>query len=391
MKILISGAGIAGPTLAYWLKRCGMTPVLLERAPSPRAGGYVIDFWGLGYDIAEKMGLLAQLSAVGYQMQALRIVDRHGNRVAGFGTRVFAELTGGRYISVGRSDLARLIFEKVRDTCETIFGDSVVRLEEDAGGVTVALEHGGDRRFDLVVGADGLHSNIRRLAFGAQENCEIGLGYGVAAFEVTGYRPRDEGIYVLHGVPGRQVARFALHQDRTLFLFIFAGDVDATHDIAAQKACLKTQFADVGWECPQILDALDACDDLYFDRVSQIRLDRWSRGRVVLIGDAASCVSLIGGQGAALAMTQAYVLAEELAAADGRFDVAFARYERLLRPYLALKQKAAMRFAGAFAPRTPFGIWLRNAVIKAFAIPMLARLSFGRDIADQLTLPQYPE
>lgn len=391
MKILISGAGLAGPTLAYWLKRYGMTPTLLERAPGPRSGGYVMDFWGRGYDIAEKMGLLAELSAIGYRMQELRIVDRNGAHVTGFGTRVLAELTGGRYISIGRSDLAALIFEKIRGTCETRFGDSIVGLKQDAGGVDVAFERGGERRFDLVVGADGLHSNVRRLVFGAQERFEAHLGYTVAAFEVAGYRPRDEGVYVLHSAPGRQIARFALHQDRTLFLFVFAGESDAAHDIAAQKAILKDTFADVGWECPQILAALEACDDLYFDRVSQIRLDRWSHGRVVLIGDAASCISLVGGQGAALAMTQAYVLAGELAAAHGQHDKAFARYEALLRPYLAVKQKAATRFAGAFAPRTAFGIWLRNVVIRAFAIPAVARLSFGRDLADQLILPSYPE
>lgn len=389
MKILISGAGIAGPTLAYWLKRHGMAPVLLEHAPALRSGGYVIDFWGRGYDIAEKMGLLPGLSAAGYRMQELRIVDRRGARVAAFGTRVFAELTGGRYISVGRSDLARLIFDQVRDTCETLFGDTIVKLTPDAGGVDVVLAHGGERRFDLVVGADGLHSNVRRLAFGPQERCETDLGYGVAAFETTGYRPRDEGVYVLHGAPGRQIARFALHQDRTLFLFIFAGRSDPAPGLAAQKTLLKEKFADVGWECPRILEALEACEDLYFDRVSQIRLDRWSRGRLVLVGDAASCISLVGGQGSALAMTQAYVLAGELATARGRFEDAFARYEALLRPYLRAKQKAATRFAGAFAPRTTFGIWLRNAVITAFAIPGLARFSFGRDLADQLTLPQY--
>lgn len=391
MNILISGAGIAGPTLAYWLKRYGFTPVLVERAPDPRSGGYVIDFWGLGYDIAEKMGLLPELLSIGYQVQELRIVDGHGARVAGFGTRVFSELTGGRFITVGRSDLARLIFAKVGEDCETIFGDSIVRLETDAAGMDVAFEHGGERRFDLVVGADGLHSGVRRLAFGPQARYEAHLGYMVAAFEAAGYRPRDERVYMLHGVPGRQVARFALHHDRTLFLLLFAGEIDPGHDVAAQKAVLKEVFAPVGWEGPEILDALDACDDLYFDRVSQIRLDRWSRGRVALVGDAASCISLICGQGSAIAMTQAYVLAGELATARGDHDEAFRRYEQLLRPYLAVKLSAAARFASAFVPRTAFGIWLRNAVIRAFAIPSLARLTFGRDFADQLTLPRYRE
>jgi 2-polyprenyl-6-methoxyphenol hydroxylase-like FAD-dependent oxidoreductase len=391
MNILISGAGIAGPTLAYWLKRYGFTPVLVEHAPAPRTGGYVVDFWGLGYDIAEKMGLSAQLSHLGYHMQELRLVNGAGKRVAGFGTRVFAELTGGRFVTIGRSDLARLIFEKVEGGCECIFGDSIAGLQEYADGVDVTFERGGRRRFELVIGADGLHSRVRSLAFGAEAQFEKHLGYMVAACEVPDYRPRDELVYVVYGIPGRQVARFALHDGRTLFLFVFAGDADVAGGLVAQKAILKQQFANAGWECPQILAALDDSNEIYFDRVSQIRMGNWTRGRIALVGDAASCISLIGGQGSAIAMTAAYVLAGELARSRGNHIEAFRRYEQLLRPYLALKQQAAERYAGAFVPRTPFGLWFRKMVMKAFAIPFVARATFGRDITDQLVLPEYQE
>ena len=390
--VLISGIGIAGPTLAFWLKAAGFEPTLIERAAALRTSGYVIDFWGLGYDIAERMGLASDIERVGYHMREMRIVDDRGTRVAGFGIMVFRELTGGRFVTLGRSDLSQLLFEKIGRTTEVIFGNEIVGLQEDADGVQVQFKGGSERRFDLVIGADGLHSTVRRLAFGPQDLFENHLGYVVAAFEVRGYRPRDEDVYAIYGQPGRMLGRFALHEDRTLFLFVFATDVDhipAMLDLPAQKTMLRDRFGDGRWECPHILEQLDDAQELYFDRVSQIRMKSWSKGRVALVGDAAFCTSLMAGRGSALAMTAAYMLAGELAKAGGRHGEAFRTYEGLLRPYIDSKQRGAERFAGAFAPKTRWGLFLRNQVIKACAIPGLARLAFGRDIIDTLQVPNY--
>lgn len=389
-SVLISGIGVAGPTLAYWLAKIGFRPTLVERAAELRTGGYVIDFWGLGYDIAERMGLAKEINRIGYHMREMRIVDDRGQRVTGFGTKVFRELTNGRYVTLGRSDLSRLLFEKAKDTTEVIFDDEIVSLQEQAQCVQVQFERLGERRFDLVIGADGLHSDIRSLAFGPQYQFEKQLGYVVAAFEVRGYRPRDEDVYLMYGQPGRMVGRFTLHNDRTLFLFVFAvngGSLPATLDL--QKAMLRERYGDGKWECPRILDELDRAHELYFDRVSLIRMERWSRGRVALVGDAAFCVSLVAGQGSALAMISAYVLAGELADADGRHEQAFDKYEAFLRAYINTKQRGAERFAAVFAPKTGRGLWFRNQVIKTFAIPGLARLAVGRDIIDTLQLPDY--
>jgi 2-polyprenyl-6-methoxyphenol hydroxylase-like FAD-dependent oxidoreductase len=391
-SVLISGAGIAGPTLAYWLERAGFTPTIIEHAPALRTGGYVIDFWGLGYDIAERMGLLSQLDRIGYHMQELRLVDDKGKRIAGFGTRVLRELTGGRFVTLARSDLSRLLFETVKDKAEVIFGDEIVDLREDAEGVEVQFRHATARRYDLVIGAGGLHSPVRTLVFGPEDRFEKQLGYIAAAFEVDGYRPRDENVYVIYGEIGRLLGRFALHDDRTLFLFVFADPSDPAKpvkNLSEQKAMLRENYAESKWECPRILDELDRTQDLYFDRVSQIRMHCWSHGRIALVGDAAFCVSLMAGQGTALAMIAAYVLAGELAKADGQHDIAFNNYEWILRGFIESKQRGAARYASAFAPRTRWGLFLRNQVIKAFAIPELARLSFGRDIVDTLQLPEY--
>jgi 2-polyprenyl-6-methoxyphenol hydroxylase-like FAD-dependent oxidoreductase len=390
--VLIVGAGIAGPTLAFWLQQAGFAPTLIEHTPALRTGGYVVDFWGLGYDIAERMGLAGDIERSGYHMREVRVVGKRGERVAAFGTRVLGDLVGGRFVTIGRSDLSRLLFETVQGTTETIFGDQIVGLCESTDGVQIQFERSAERRFDLVIGADGLHSQVRRLAFGPQDRYEKQLGYTVAAFETRGYRPRDEEVYVVHSMPGRMLGRFALHDDRTLFLFVFATEgaaTPATHDLPAQKAMLCELFGGGQWETGRILGELDRTQDLYFDRVGQIRMNRWSRGRIALVGDAAFCVSLAAGQGTALAMTAAYVLAGELAKDEGGHEEAFGRYESVLRDFIAMKQRGAERFAAAFAPKTRWGLFLRNQVIKTLALSAIARLTFGREIADRLSLPEY--
>jgi 2-polyprenyl-6-methoxyphenol hydroxylase-like FAD-dependent oxidoreductase len=338
------------------------------------------------------MGLRDEIHAVGYAMQELRLVDARGRRIAGFGANVFRELTGGRYVSLPRSELSRLIHGKIDGRCETIFDDSITRIEQGTDGVEVSFHRGATRRFDCVVGADGLHSNVRELVFGSEKKLCTYLGYKVASFEVEGYRPRDELVYVSHADPGRQVARYALRGDRTVFLFIFASDEPTrirADDVRGHKAALRLAFTNMGWESPQILALLDCCDEVYFDDVSQIRMGEWSRGRVALLGDAAFCPSLLAGQGSALAMIAAYVLAGELGAQPHDPETAFRRYEGRLRSFMANKQMGAAQFASSFAPKTRLGIFLRNQFIKAFAIPGLARLSFGRTLLDRLELPNY--
>jgi 2-polyprenyl-6-methoxyphenol hydroxylase-like FAD-dependent oxidoreductase len=387
---LISGAGIAGPAAAYWLNAAGWETTVVERAPRLRTNGYVIDFWGLGYDLAERMGLRARIERVGYHMKEVRMVGEHGERVAGFGVSAFDELTGGRFVTLPRSELSRLMLDEAAPPTRVRFGDEVVALQQDEQGVDVTFSSGAAGRYDLVIAAGGLHSGVRRLVFGPDERFEKPLGYAVAAFEADGYEPRDPDVYMMYGRPGRMIGRFTLHGGRSLFLFIFTFEGELPGTLAAQKALLRSIYGEDGWEAPQILQGLDAADDLYLDRVSQIIAPAWSKGRVVLLGDAAFCVSLLAGQGSALAIVAAYVLAGELARSGNRIVEALENYERLLRPYIATKQAGAVRFAGALAPRTRFGAWFRNLVMNALAIPGLARFVVGREIMDRLELPDYP-
>src|SRR6266511_2647066 len=392
MRIAINGAGIAGPTLAYWLHQSGHEVVLIEAAPQLRSGGYIIDFWGIGYDIAEKMGLIPQIRALGYQVEEVRFVNRQSRKHGGFDVEVFRRMTRGRLTSLRRSDLAATIYGALDGTVETIFGDSVTRIEDAGECVRLSFEHAAPREVDLLIGADGLHSHVRQLVFGPEARFEIPLGYHVAAFEVESYRPRDELVYITHGVPGRQISRFSMRDDTTLFLFVFRDEYLTAKEPTSEqerKAVLRNVFGDVGWECPRILAAMEHASSVYFDRVSQIRMDCWTKGRTALVGDAAACVSLLAGEGTGLAMAEAYVRAGELRACGGDYSLAFARYQERLMPFLNRKQESSAKFASSFAPKTAVGITVRNLVTRLMRIPYVADFFIGRDLRDDITLPDY--
>lgn len=386
MRIAISGAGVAGTALAYWLHRTGHAPTVIEQAPAFRTGGYMIDFWGVGYTVARRMGIEAQILDKGYQIESVRSVDADGRIFAALDANVFRQLLGDDFTSLPRGDLAATIHAAIDGHVEMIYGDSITAIEEHRDGVGLTFAHAGPREFDLVIGADGLHSNVRRLVFGPDADFEHYLGCKVAAAVVDGYRPRDELAYVSYAVPGRQVSRVALREDRTLTLFVFRDD---SPEVSDPKSQLHEQFAAAGWECPELLAAVGRRDDeLYFDVVSQVRMDRWSQGRVLLIGDAAGCISLLGGEGTGLAVTEAYVLAGELQRSNGDHQRAFSAYEARLRPFIEAKQAGAQQLLGFFATRTRFGLRFRNLAIRAMNLRMLTNL-FAGAVRDDFDLPDY--
>jgi 2-polyprenyl-6-methoxyphenol hydroxylase-like FAD-dependent oxidoreductase len=387
-RILISGAGIGGPALAFWLRRYGFEPTLIERAPAFRDGGYMIDVWGVGYDLVERMGLLPAALEAGYFIEHVRFVDEHGKRRSGFDGDLFRLALNGRFFSIPRGDLARLIFRKV--DAETRFSTSVEALREDAGGMEVHFNHGPPERFDLVIGADGLRSHVRECVFGPEKSYEKYLGYYAASFITQGYPHRDEKTYLSFSKPGRSIARYALRGGRSAFLFVFAKDRRIpSHETSLHKAILHQTFGQDGWETPEILARMDQTDELYFDAVSQIRMPQWSKGRVALVGDAAHCPSLMAGAGSAFAMLGAYILAGELHKADGDHTKAFAAYERRMRPFIDKQQRDAERFAPSFAPRTAFGLFVRDTVLNLMKVRPLAIWFARRNFANAFDLPDY--
>ncbi|MCG7607994.1 MULTISPECIES: FAD-binding domain [Mycobacterium] len=391
MRIAISGAGVAGAALAHWLHRTGHAPTLIERAPAFRTGGYMIDFWGIGYRVARKMGIEPAIRDAGYDVQSVRTLGPDGSTQAELRVDVFRRMIGNDFVSLPRGDLAAAIYRTVEDDVPTVFSDSITGIDQRPDGVRVTFENTPADDFDLVIGADGLHSNVRGLVFGPEERFEHYLGCKVAACVVDGYRPRTgattSDAYLTYSIPGRQIGQFTLRGDRTMFLFVFR-DEHGHHDMTPKEQ-LHNQFDDAGWECREILTAVDAVDDLYFDVVSQIRMDHWSQDRVLLIGDAAGCISLLGGEGTGLAITEAYALAGELAGAEGDHRRAFASYEALLRPFIEGKQAGAERMLGFFATRTRFGLWFRNVALRAMNLSRPVAGLFTGSVRDDLDLPDY--
>ncbi len=387
-SVLISGASIAGPALAYWLNRAGYRTTVVERAPALRQGGHAVDFRGPAHmGVLEKMGLLDPIRSMQTHASDLAIVDAAGRRLV----TLPAKFMAGE-VEIQRGDLSRILFDATRDATEYVFGDHATSLVEHADGVEVTFAQGAPRRFDLVVGADGLHSGVRALAFGDESRFIRFHGHYVACFNGPNLLG-VESASRLYSEPGRAVsvgsARLRAEATTT---FIFASrPLDyRRHDVAQQKQIVSERYAGMGWETPRLIDAMRGASELYFDAISHVELPTYSRGRVVLLGDAGYGGTL-GGQGTGLAIVCAYVLAGELAAALGDHRAAFARYEATIRDYARGCQEGSERVGAFFAPPTRSRTWLRNTMYAALTSRPLAGL-FEKLItrsASSIDLPRY--
>ena len=382
--ILISGASIAGPTLAYWLKRFGFTPTVIERAPQLRAGGYPVDLRNEAVQVAKLMGIWPRLQHEQTNFGEIAFVNERHQRIGRINGQAMRQAFGLEVLEIMRGDLARVLYELTKDEVEYRFGDSIQALKQDEAGVDVTFEHGGSRRFDLLVGADGLHSMVRTLVFGDESQFERYCGYHFGVFTTDNYLGLDETCMQMYSVPGKRVALRSTRGNQDLvafFLFKQPTPLRYDHrDVEQHKQLLASAFAGEAWEVPTLLEKMHTAPDLYFDAVSQIRMQRWSQGRVVLLGDAGYCPALLSGQGSSLAMMGAYILAGELKVALGDHEQAFQQYERVFRPVVRQEQKQAGTSARFLVPATPVDLWVQTRLVPLLLPPVLVAAERGRGL-----------
>jgi 2-polyprenyl-6-methoxyphenol hydroxylase-like FAD-dependent oxidoreductase len=390
-NILISGAGIAGVSLAFWLKKFGFNPTIIEISTTLREGGYAIDFMGAGYDVAEKMGILPALEKADMHISKIAFVDENNKEKGSMNYQKIKKLMNNRALTLLRSDLAKVIYNCLDKDIEIIFGDTINNIEQDDEKVTVTFRSGITRSFDLLVGADGLHSAVRNLTFGNEAQYEKYYGYYTSSFTIENFSYEGRA-FSMYNVPCKQVAVYSYSENKTGAFFIFTSAEKLLyehHDIEKQKQILKNEFINIGWKCPELLSKIDAAPDFYFDSISQIKMENWSKDRITLAGDAGYCPSLLSGKGSTLAMVGSYILAGELKEANGNYSTAFKQYENIFKPFIDKKQKSAQAFAKSFIPKSNFGIWIRNIAFKLMSLPLTSKFLLNQFKDNELKLKEY--
>lgn len=365
--ILISGASITGPALAYWLTRYGFRPTIVEKAPTLREGGYAIDIRGAAQKVVERMGILDEVRKVHTHMQGMMYVNSHNTQIAHITPE---QMAGGGDLDIEflRSDMAHLLYQLTREQTEYLFNDSITSLVEREDGVEVTFERNPPRTFNLVVGADGVHSNVRALVFGEESQFSQYLGYYVAIFTTPNHLNLDHQ-ELIYRMPGKIASMYSARDNREAkAMFYFTSPLLAydRHDVRQQKHLLAEAFAGEQWEIPRLLESMWQAPDFYFDAVEQIHLEQWAKGKVALVGDAGYCASPLSGQGTSLALVGAYVLAGELSRAAGEYRLAFATYQQEMRAYVELNQKTAPGNGQMLIPPTSFQIWFTTQNIRLF-------------------------
>lgn len=390
--VLISGASIAGPAVAYWLHRHGFATTVVERAPTLRPGGQAVDLRGVAREVVDRMGILPAVRRHGVDERGMAMVNARDRHVA----RVPVDLFDGNgpvaEIEIMRGDLTHILYEATRAHTDYRFGDHITQLVQHEDGVDVTFASGDARTFDIVLGADGIHSGVRRHAFGPASRFVRFLGGYTAYFTVPD--PGDiDGWFLMFRAPGGRVAGIRPERGGTAKVSLSFRSPELTYDradVARQRQILAGAFAGVGWRVPAMLAALPAAPDFYFDTICQVHVERWSQGRVALLGDAGYCGSPLTGMGTSSSLVGAYVLAGELARTPDDHEGAFTRYQEQMSAYVTACQQLPPGGLNGFAPKTAAGVMLSNLGMKMMTRwPVRQMIAKEFQKGDAISLPDY--
>ena len=371
-RILISGGGIAGLTLAIELKRRGFEPVVVEREPGLRREGYMMDFLGSGWDVASRMGLTERLRAIRYPIEIGEFIDASGTAYASFPVDRVRQALDNKYVYLRRPDLERILAERAHEVgVEIRYGQSIATLDDRSDAICARFEGGADEVFSLVIGADGVHSRVRELIFGPERQFARFLGLYVAAFHVpSGRFPIGHKVELYEEI-GRVAFLYPLSDSQLDATLVFShAEMAIPHD--DRIGVLRDIYRGSGWITQDVIEAYTGEEPVYFDSATQIVMPRWHRGRVALIGDACGCLTLLAGQGSHMAMAGGYVLARELAHQPSH-EAAFAAYQAFIKPAVDKRQNDARRFVKIFVPTAKSHAWLRRLFIRTFFNPLVLR------------------
>jgi len=362
-KILISGGGIAGLTLAYYLGKAGFSPVVIEKANSIRNGGYMIDFFSSGLFVSEDMGIIEALKAKDYGMESIQLYSALGKKGSLVSLKGFREALDGKFFNLLRTDLVEILYEKAKEYADIRFSTSITSIEEHPQNLLVHFNDGTKEAFDLLIGADGLSSNVRTLCYKKEEVTRLYLGDYVAGVKHS--VPLNISSQLVDSIssPKHQVMNYSVDDKVYISIFAFKTPLQRTLNKSEQIALLQKEFSTFSSPVPEILSSIKT-NPLYFDEVTQIRIKgSWSKNRVALVGDAAYCITLLSGQGASMAMTGAYLLAKHLTQEKGDHSIAFKSYETELRPFIEKMQEKAIGNANSYLPSSKFSLALRNLLL----------------------------
>lgn len=389
-RVLVSGASIAGPAVAHWLDRYGYAVTVVERAPGLRPGGQAVDLRGAGRTVIERMGLLDQARDLALHQQGIEWVDANGKVTVRFRADEFGGEGLISEIEILRGDLCQLLYDATSPSVEYRFDESIEAMDQDDDGVQVRFRSGVEEWFDLVVGADGLHSVVRELAFGPEQDYVQPLDCYTAWFTAPA-APELDGWYQMYNAPRGRVAsvRPGRNPSESKASLSFRSEpLPRRLDVAAQRLVLAERFGDLGGRVPGLVEAAQSAPDLAFDSLGQVHLPNWTSGRAALVGDAGYCPTPLTGLGTSLALVGAYLLAEALAGADGDHHRAFQRYESLLRPYATACQQLPPGGVRSFAPMTRTAIRFQAASMRSMTRwPMRSIMARQAAKAADIALP----